>query len=460
MKKILLTITIGLFAVSAFAQKQQNRHEFSLWGAGGISTLQYDLNTGESKIGYGGMAGLGYTYFFNYHWGLGTGAEFSILNGKLEYPLISDRYWAVNQTSSVAFMYEVDGQNYEESQQLFYINIPLMAKYQTDIAKNKKFYAAIGPKIGIPVKATGTAKGNLSTKGQNPSTLDPYTNMPQHGFFNNYPVDKETDLELELNFIASLEAGVKWQFNNKCSLYTGLFCDYGLNDIRKGNDQELALNFFEYNKNQTSVPVSNSVLFSHYTPDKGQNEAFVDRLSTLSAGLKLQLTFGIKPFNKKEVVPVIPVEKPYEGLTADQLRDIMGENTGEILEAQRKNLEELKKLIMKEDPDLTGSITGFDLDKSDLLPEMLPEIDRKVDIMKKYPNAKIMLVGHTDYTASNAYNNNLGMERALSVKAYMVSKGIDKNRIYISTKGKTEPMLPNDTENNRRLNRRVEFFLP
>lgn len=55
-------------------------YEFSLYGAGGISEIRYDVNVGDRKTGFGGNAGLGYTFFFSPNWGLGSGAGISFLN--------------------------------------------------------------------------------------------------------------------------------------------------------------------------------------------------------------------------------------------------------------------------------------------------------------------------------------------------------------------------------------------
>ena len=60
----------------------QHKHEFSVYGGSGLSTLNYTVTTGEHKAGLGGHFGLGYHYFFSPKWGLGTGAELAIYNAK------------------------------------------------------------------------------------------------------------------------------------------------------------------------------------------------------------------------------------------------------------------------------------------------------------------------------------------------------------------------------------------
>lgn len=475
MKKIFLAITIGLFAVSSFAQeqqKQQDKHEFSLWVAGGVSSLEYDLNQGSHKMGLGGFAGIGYSYYMNYNWSLGIGAEYSMLNAKAKFPSIFDTYTAVDKYSNMLYELVTEGQNYEETQKGAYINIPIMARYQTDISpKGHKFYVGIGPKIGIPMKSTYEATGSMSTHAWDinanldRTTKDAYAGMEDRGF-GNYNVDASGDLDFGLNFIAAAETGIKWKTSSGLYLYTGLYLDYGLNNILDGDDYDQSRNFYEFDNQAPATYKSNSVLFSKYDKDlRDGNDrvAFTDKVKTLSFGLKLQLAFGTKPFAKKEKASQAPVtniynqasDKPYEGLTAAQMEDIMARNTKEILKA----FEQLKGKIATEDPDMTSAIYGFDFSKDQILSQMHPELERKVELMKKYPTAKIMLEGHTDDKGSNELNYQLGLDRANAAKAYMVSKGIEANRMMISSKGKTQPIVPNSDETNCRMNRRVEFIL-
>ena len=68
----------------------------------------------------------------------------------------------------------------------------------------------------------------------------------------------------------------------------------------------------------------------------------------------------------------------------------------------------------------------------------------------------IIAVGHTDSVGSDAYNQKLSVRRAESVKAYLVSKGIEANRIYTEGKGEMQPVADNKTREGRAKNRRVE----
>jgi OOP family OmpA-OmpF porin len=69
----------------------------------------------------------------------------------------------------------------------------------------------------------------------------------------------------------------------------------------------------------------------------------------------------------------------------------------------------------------------------------------------------IIAVGHTDSDAGDAYNQALSVKRAEAVKAYLVSKGIEKNRVYTEGKGEKQPVADNKTKEGKAKNRRVEI---
>lgn len=70
---------------------------------------------------------------------------------------------------------------------------------------------------------------------------------------------------------------------------------------------------------------------------------------------------------------------------------------------------------------------------------------------------RIMLTGHTDSDGANDYNKDLGLKRANEFKAHLVSLGVDEGKINVQSKGETMPMRPNDTNENKKMNRRVEI---
>lgn len=98
----------------------------------------------------------------------------------------------------------------------------------------------------------------------------------------------------------------------------------------------------------------------------------------------------------------------------------------------------------------------FDFDKSVLKPEGKARLDDLVAKLQGITLEVVIAVGHTDSTGPAAYNQRLSVRRAESVKAYLVSKGIEANRVYTEGKGEAQPVADNKTRDGRAKNRRVE----
>lgn len=101
----------------------------------------------------------------------------------------------------------------------------------------------------------------------------------------------------------------------------------------------------------------------------------------------------------------------------------------------------------------------FDFDKWDLRPESFVELDRVVKMLNENPTIEIEMSAHTDSRGSDDYNFKLSDNRARSVMEYILSKGIATSRIISKGYGESKPVVPNDTDENRQLNRRVEFTI-
>ncbi len=101
--------------------------------------------------------------------------------------------------------------------------------------------------------------------------------------------------------------------------------------------------------------------------------------------------------------------------------------------------------------------TFFDFDKSVLKAEGKAKLDDLVGKVKGINLEVIIAVGHTDAVGTDAYNQKLSVKRSDAVKAYLVSKGIEKNRVYTEGKGEKQPVADNNTAAGRAKNRRVEI---
>ena len=100
---------------------------------------------------------------------------------------------------------------------------------------------------------------------------------------------------------------------------------------------------------------------------------------------------------------------------------------------------------------------NFDFDKSVVKPQYF-ELLRNVKDYAEQNDFKLTIIGHTDSKGSDAYNMALGMRRAVAVRDKLIEFGLDPARILgVESRGESEPIAPNDTDQGRFENRRIEF---
>ena len=123
-------------------------------------------------------------------------------------------------------------------------------------------------------------------------------------------------------------------------------------------------------------------------------------------------------------------------------------------------LDPIEELIVEEKVEL--SPIYFEFDKFNITNEGAFELDKLVAIMQKYPEMKIRVEAHTDNRGPSSYNLKLSENRAKSTAQYVISKGIDENRITGVGKGENEPVVEcsgNCSNDDHRTNRRSEFII-
>jgi outer membrane protein OmpA-like peptidoglycan-associated protein/tetratricopeptide (TPR) repeat protein len=99
----------------------------------------------------------------------------------------------------------------------------------------------------------------------------------------------------------------------------------------------------------------------------------------------------------------------------------------------------------------------FEFNKSEINARSYPELDEVVKFLKENPKIRVEISGHTDNVGVENYNQQLSLKRAQSVVNYFLSKGIVAAQLTQVGYGSKKPIKPNDTEDNRQVNRRIEF---
>ena len=136
------------------------------------------------------------------------------------------------------------------------------------------------------------------------------------------------------------------------------------------------------------------------------------------------------------------------------MRVLAGDDSAEVKEAAQE-LRELERRIKRKDiPPIS-----FELNKAVLKPEAKATLDLIADVILRRPDLKLMIFGHTCDLGSEQYNLWLSQKRAEAVKDYLVEVGVMGEFIRAKGFGEAKPVEPNESEETRSQNRRVEFVL-
>lgn len=133
----------------------------------------------------------------------------------------------------------------------------------------------------------------------------------------------------------------------------------------------------------------------------------------------------------------------------------------EAVQARFKSLENEQITVERDKRGTVISVSDmlFEVGKSALTGKLKPNLARVADILAVNPNAHITIEGHTDNRGDKSRNQRLSEQRAANVKQFLITQGVDSTRIIARGYGFKRPIAPNDTEEGRRKNRRVELVI-
>ena len=464
----MLLAMAGVFFCTAI--NAQYAHELSLYGGGGLSTLNYSVTAGRQNSGSGGAFGLGYQFFFSKNFGLGTGAELALYNAKYTLDNLSQQYMTVDMEGT-DFEFRSAITNYDEKQRALLLQIPLMLQFQT--GSKRQFYAALGGRAGIPLSGKSeSSSATIVNSGYYPVENYEYTTQEFMGFGTFTDRSANNDLNFKTVFFASTEAGVKWKLKNKLTLYTGAYLDYGLNNIYKENSP--AQQFTAYNTASPRDFTENSILASQYTQNDNF-QSFTEKITPLAVGIKVKLAFGFGSRVKKAETPTTEPTQPIQALPAavDSMafraaqlaarlaaKKAKADSAAQTQQAEIARQQAAAAQLQAVKTEIQQPIQYYELAQTELTDAQKQLLDEKIALLQQNPKLKVFIYGHTCDLGGDKINEDVGLQRAQKAKAYLLSKGIDEDRILgIASKRDTEPLAPNDSEENRRQNRRVELII-
>lgn len=515
--KLILVAILTLCCTALIAQSTYNKHEYSIELGGGLSGLKYKTTVGSKSNNLGGHIGVGYTYFAYPFLGIHAGAELTLYNSTMKLNELTDRYRTLD-TQGVEFEFRSKVSGYKENQYAVYTNIPIMVQYHQKIGTHK-FYIGAGGKFGIPIWSRAkSSEMTIQNSGYYNEFEPEYTSQEFLGFGTFNGRKESSSMNLRIAYIAAVELGMKWDLGSNRSVYTGIYVDYALNDVRKDSEVK---DFVEYNSTSPRDFKVNSVMNSQYR-QQGQTKSFTQKVSPMAIGVKVRFAFGKKP---KEIDP--PAEEPeiitepkkdsllvevvapidsIKPIVIDSTKTIVKKDTtiynidnkieimlnekfgntdidkfdGDRIDITKLEKDEQRRIVKdsienniiktttvieeveykKAKNILAGDVHGYAIGSTKLTATMKAELDKMIAKLKDRPNAKITLEGNTCSIGGSAINRRIAWERAEEVRSYMIKQGIDESKISVVSYGKTDPeKLQQNTEENRRQNRRVEVVV-
>lgn len=136
---------------------------------------------------------------------------------------------------------------------------------------------------------------------------------------------------------------------------------------------------------------------------------------------------------------------------AELEQQLQAEQAADVLRIQRLGDDSLQVGVASE--------ATFDVDRADLKAQSLNTFGKIAGVLKTYDKTVIHVVGHTDSTGSDQYNQGLSERRAASVSNYLIQAGVPADRVVAEGRGEREPRATNSTGEGRRMNRRVDIVI-
>jgi len=451
------TIIIGLSLIACiFAQAQEPAQYIHFNIGGGAHNLSYNMPNGTQTGKAGFTLNGAYSYFFTPNWGVqaGLGIQSFGATSKLNYFTAAPDI----DSDGDAFEFRTQYTNWEEKQNVLFIEIPLAAQYRYAINDKFGLIGSLGAKMSLPVYSKyKTFAGQIRTTGYYEQWNVELSDLPEEGY-QTYTNSFSDKLSLKPAFMGLVDLGGLYRLTHNMELYVGGYLNYGLNSVNKPDTKLILQRDGVYN----GIFASNQVT----------------AIKPVSFGLKVGLYFQLgkqKPEIKviEAVEPVLPVITPEPEQPQDSVLVI--EETPVIVDVPK--VEEKAPVIVvppktevkkpkpvdnfKAAQAMASSIKiRFDMNSCQPISKVDNEkLKSLVKYLKANPKANLQIIGHTCDTGTRRNNMKLGTQRAIEIQQRLIKLGAQRAQLVPLSKAYDEPLVPNTTEANRTKNRRVEFRL-
>lgn len=510
-KLFLIFLAAALIATDAAAVdkeksdsiKQRNRELadstiaqcFAFSFGGGFSTLLYKPVDGVWNGGAGGSLHLAYQVMFKPSWGLSIGIQGVLFNSSAlynyQYEIEGLRHRDAIFENNEPYTEKYEFRDWKERQMMATVEVPIKLLYKHKFADAWSFAFNPGVILAFPLYGSMSSNGReVDVSGYALSTAVEYHNVGHH-FDTHTSAENKDNVFKIFNFGVCADLGFIHHISLKSDLYLGLYAEYHiLNSINPTNgniarivdleDKMDGAYKFEYAGSFRSDRVSKvnplyvgAKLGFRFRLDKAVEErkllekklaqAKKDRAALDSLKAKY-LADSIADAERLKRLAEMAAEDSLAA--ANRLRMESGakqaaEEELNRLRAEHDSLQRKQQEILerKRISDHINSIAHFDSSQD------FPYIDqesedalrRLAELMKENPNIWVTVFGHADNTGSSDMNIIYGQRRAEAMKKVLMKYGADGNRIIPVSRGDTDPVATNDTEEGKRLNRRAEI---
>jgi OOP family OmpA-OmpF porin len=392
---------------------QAGAQELGIELNGGLQGMKYQLQNGQNKQLPGGSLGLNYTFRLSSRLGMLTGITGGVYRS--EATMQDGVVFTSGQVDDAgsAFQYSAKATGYKETQQFFAASIPLLLQYRT-AGTGTQWYFDGGVKVLIPFSTSIQISAHqMSVSGYYPDFNLDVSNLPQHGFGTIDGWKVSTTTKLKPAAALSAATGLSFSLSTGTRLYTGLYFDYGLTDLK---DKNGTMPLITYSSTSLNGVQANSVL----------NTQNVGKVILFSFGLQVRLSFGSTRAK--------PTAQPKTKIDSQQTANPTNSNY---------DSEAIQRPVV------------FGIVGETSIPEIQKlQLDEVAHIMKQHPDIRISIVGHTCNSETEMEKIKVGEVRAKAVARYLRGKGIDGQRMDINFAKERDTFLLYDPPANYR-NRRV-----
>ncbi len=468
MKKILSIILLLIIIVPATAQNKKKAKPDNICEpatfvhasiGGGIHNLCYDLGSyGTKGMGFGGMFTGGISHFFTDNFGATAGIMLNYANTSAKINTMESIENAIDEESK-PYTHRTYFFDLKENQSIFSVGLPIGGIYQHEIGKKFKITASAGVMVSMALSGSyKTKSGYLETRGYYPEYKLEMFGMEQHHQYTAKDFNGYFDLKPSIS--PFLQVGGVYCINKEWSATAGIYFAYGANSVAKSPKENL------YNPDCMSADAYRNPAYNGVCSSPA-----VDKINTLSVGIMVGAAYNIGNIFKKKKPQVKPlnidiINVPDSALVAnidDSELNIIEPEPFAAVEPVSDDNQPVDTQVVVIDVKKELSLNGFNMqfafnDSTAILNTRYQNyLNQIAEDMKENPEKIIIITGHTCDIGSYDANYKVALRRAGFAKQQLMQRGISANRIKTQSKAYLEPLVPNTSEENRKINRRIEF---